>query len=111
MRIWLASYVLPPPIFVACYIWQQKRSQPVGFGVTHPLPGLARTFLFANGAALTVFSIVVMLFPAILQAIAPFTFTPLTARALAGFVMLAALLQLSMALENDWQRAGWPPSC
>jgi len=103
--LWLASYLLPPPIFVACYIWQQKRSQPVGFGVARPLPGFARTFLFANGAALTVFSIVVMLFPSSLQAIAPFAFTPLTARALAGFVALAALLQVSMALENDWQRA------
>jgi hypothetical protein len=103
--LWLASYLLPPPIFVACYIWQQKRSQPVGFDVTQPLPGFARTFLFANGAALTVFSIVVMLFPSSLQAIAPFAFTPLTARALAGFVVLAALLQVSMALENDWPRA------
>jgi hypothetical protein len=103
--IWLASYVLPPPIFVACYIWQQKRSQPVGFDVTQPLPGLERAFLFANGAVLIIFAIAVMLFPSILQAIAPFTFTPLTARAFAGYVTLVALLQISMAFENDWQRA------
>ena len=51
------------------------------------------------------FSIAVMLFPAILRAIAPFTFTPLTARAFAGFVTLVALLQISMACENDWPRA------
>ena len=103
--LWLASYVLPPPIFIACYIWQQKRSQPVGFGITRPLAGAVRAFLFVNGAALTIFSIVVMLFPSVLQSIAPFTFTPLTARALAGFIVLAALLQISMALENDWTRA------
>lgn len=100
--IWLASYVLPPPVFVACYVWQQKRSQRVGSGITAPLPKLERSFLFANGTALMIFSIVVMLFPAILQAIAPFTFTPLTARAFAGYITLVALLQISMACENDW---------
>jgi hypothetical protein len=103
--IWLASYVLPPPVFVACYVWQQKRAQAVGIGITAPLPTFDRRVLFANGAALTVTSIAVMLSPAILQTIAPFTFTPLTARALAGFISLAALLQISMAWENDWPRA------
>jgi hypothetical protein len=103
--LWLASYVLPPPIFIACYLWQQKRSQPVGFGIAKPLGGPVRMFLLANGAALTVFSIIVMFFPSVLQSIAPFAFTPLTARALAGFILLASLLQLSMAFENDWKRA------
>lgn len=103
--LWLASYVLPPPIFIGCYLWQQRRSQAIGVGITQPLPTVARAFLFSNGAALTVFAILVMLVPSILQTIAPFAFTPLTARALAGFIVLAALLQLSMAFENDWPRA------
>lgn len=104
-NIWLASYVLPPPVFVACYLWQQRRSQPVGSGITAPLPKLERGFFFANGAALMIFAVAVMLSPLILQAIAPFTFTPLTARAFAGYVTLVALLQVSMAFENDWPRA------
>jgi hypothetical protein len=103
--IWLASYVLPPPVFVACYVWQQMRSQRVGSGIVAPLPKLERSFLFANGATLMAFSTAVMLFPAILQAIAPFTFTPLTARAFAGYITLVALLQISMACENDWPRS------
>jgi hypothetical protein len=37
--IWLASYVLPPPVFVACYLWQQKQSQPVGSGGHRAVPG------------------------------------------------------------------------
>src|SRR4051812_31682249 len=45
--IWLASYVLPPPVFVACYVWQQRRAQPVGAGVTTPLESFERIFLFA----------------------------------------------------------------
>lgn len=103
--LWLASYVLPPPVFVACYIWQQKRAQSVGTGITAPLPSFERWFFLANGAALTIFSIAVMFYPVIVQTIAPFTFTPLTARALAGYVSLVALLQISMAWENDWPRA------
>ncbi len=103
--IWFTSYAVPPWVFVACYIWQQRRSQPVGSGITAPLPALERGFLFANGAALVIFAIVVMLFPAVLRAIAPFNFTPLTARAFAGYITLAALLQVSMAFENDWVRS------
>jgi hypothetical protein len=103
--VWLASYVLPPPIFLACYIWQQSRSEPVGRGITAPLLPFVRSFLFANGLALTIFSAAVMASPSILQSIAPFTFTPLTARAFAGFVVLVGLLQISMGWENDWLRA------
>jgi len=102
--VWFASYILPPPVFVACYLWQQKRSQPVGSGITAPLPTLERGFFFANGAALMILAVAVMFSPPILQAIAPFTFTPLTARAFAGYVTLVALLQVSMACENDWPR-------
>lgn len=104
-NIWLASYVLPPPVFLACYVWQQKRSHAVGTGITQPLPRLERTFFLVNGAALAVFAIAVMFAPRLLQAIAPFNFTPLTARAFAGYVTLVALLQISMAWENDWPRS------
>src|SRR5882757_10041007 len=53
--IWLASYVLPPPVLVACYLWQQRPSQSVGTGITAPLPSLERGFFFVNGAVLMVF--------------------------------------------------------
>jgi hypothetical protein len=103
--IWLASYVLPPPVFVACFVWQQRRTARIGSGgaASAPLPG--RWLLLANGALLTTFCIAVMAFPAILQAIAPIAFTPLTARAFAGYVTLVALLQISMAVENDRLRS------
>lgn len=102
--IWLASYVLPPPIFVACYVWQQRRSAPPGSAVTAPLPDWARTALLVNGSALVVFAAVVMVAPQLLIAIAPFTMTPLTARAFAGYLSLASLMQISIARENDWPR-------
>ncbi len=42
--------------------------------------------------------------PQALIAIAPWTFTPLTARALSGWLLAAGLLMLSMARENDRTR-------
>jgi len=103
--IWLASYVLPPPIFAAMYWWHQCRSRPVGADVEHPLPGALRAFLFVNGVALTAFAAVAFVVPSILQQIAPWTFTPLTTRVFSGFIVLVGLFQVGMAWENDLIRA------
>ena len=103
--IWFASYVLPPPVFAAMYWWHQSRSRPVGADVERPLPGAVRTFLMINGLALTVFVAVAFALPSLLIQIAPWTFTPLTARAFCGLVSLVSLAQICMAWENDVDRA------
>jgi hypothetical protein len=103
--IWLASYVLPPPIFAAMYWWHQNRSRPVGADVERPMPGAIRAFLAVNGLVLTAFALVTFVVPSVLQQIAPWTFTPLTVRAFCGFLTLVGLFQLSMAWENDLIRA------
>jgi hypothetical protein len=103
--IWLASYVLPPPIFAAMYWWHQSRSRPTGADLGDPMPGAIRGFLLINGLILTVFALIAFVVPAVLQSIAPWTFTPLTARAFCGFLSLAGLFQIGMAWENDLVRA------
>ena len=103
--IWLASYVLPPPIFGAMYWWHQTRSRPVGADIKRPLPGAIRAFLLANGLGLSAFAAFTFLMPSILQQIAPWNFTPLTARVFCGFLMLVGLFQLGMAWENDLIRS------
>ena len=47
--VWLASYVLPPPIFAAMYWWHQGRSRPAGSDIEHAMNGSIRTFFFVNG--------------------------------------------------------------
>lgn len=50
--LWLASYLLPPPIFVALYLWHQRRAAPVGTRIAHPLVPWSRTLFRVNGWAM-----------------------------------------------------------
>ena len=103
--VWLASYLLPPPIFVGLYGWHQRRAAPVGVGIEVPIVAWARTLFRVNGLALTGIALVGLAVPAVLGAIAPWSITPLTARALCGWLLAVGLLQVSMAWEGDWRRA------
>ncbi|MGH2352838.1 MAG: hypothetical protein ACRDJN_14615 [Chloroflexota bacterium] len=102
--VWFASYLLPPPIFAALYWWQQRRSIPVGAEVTQPLPPWFRNLCLVNGGALAVVSGLLFLFPGVLIANGPWAFTPLTTRALCGWLIAVGLLLVCMAWENDWGR-------
>jgi hypothetical protein len=106
--VWLASYVLPPPIFGALYLWHQARSSPVGSDVISALPGGVRVFLRINGLALTALGAVMFLAPSLLVRVGPWAITPLTGRTLCGWVMAVGLLQFWMSLENDWERVKLP---
>lgn len=103
--VWLASYVLPPPIFGALYWWHQRDSAPVGAAIEAPLPGWARGFLLVNGLAQAALAALFFAAPALLQQIAPWEFTPLTVRTLCGWLFGIGLLQASMSWEGDWRRA------
>lgn len=103
-NVWLASYVLPPPIFLAAYLWHQRRAEPVGRSVDAPLPAAARTFLRFNGAAVVVVALALYAGPALLLTRGPWPLTPLTLRALCSWLIGVGLLQTAMAWENDWRR-------
>ena len=94
--VWLASYLLPPPIFVGLYVWHQREV---------PIIAWARTLFRVNGLALTGVALIGLAVPTVLGAIAPWPMTPLTARALCGWLLAVGLLQVSMAWEGDWRRA------
>lgn len=102
--VWFASYLLPPPIFVALYLEHQKRSAPVGEGRTQPLAVSVCRFLGINGLLLVSLAVIFYVFPEALIAIAPWKFTPLTARTLSGWLTGVGTLQIGMAWEGDWQR-------
>ncbi|HWQ14325.1 MAG TPA: hypothetical protein VNL77_16115 [Roseiflexaceae bacterium] len=102
--VWLASYVLPPPILGALYWWHQRDSAPVGAGVEAPLPGWSRALLRANGLAQAGLAALLFAAPSLLQQVAPWNVTPLTARTLCGWLFGVGLLQAWMGWENDWRR-------
>lgn len=100
-NIWFASYLLPPPVFLACYAWQQRRAAPVGpADGTQALARWQRRVLLALGALFTAEAAIALVWPAWFTASAPWRVTPLNARALAGYFGLLGLLLLSMAREN-----------
>jgi hypothetical protein len=103
--IWFASYVLPPPIFIGLYVWHQRAAAPVGVGIRTPLLPWARTLLRVNGLLVTALAVVGYAVPGVLMAVSPWAFTPLTTRALGGWLLAVGLLQVSMAREGDWMRA------
>jgi hypothetical protein len=103
--VWFASYLLPPPIFLAAYVWHQRRaaSNPVTFD--GPIPSWLNRLLLIFGGLLTVGAVLVFLFPSLLIPIFPWQLTPLTARSLSGWFIAVGTLMLSMSRENDRTRA------
>ena len=103
-NVWFVSYLLPPPLFIAFYYWHQQRAAPIPKAGDEPLPPNLRLVLTALGALLALYAVLVFVLPAALIAIAPWQFTPLTARALSGWILATGILLLSCARENDRTR-------
>lgn len=101
-NVWLASYVLPPPIYLIGYAWHQRRATPDP--PTDPLPPRLRTVLLALGAFLTADSVLAFVTPTWFTSSFPWRLTPLTARVLAGWLLLLGTVLLSMWRENDHRR-------
>jgi hypothetical protein len=100
--VWFASYLLPPPIFITMYLYQQRRASPTPG--TSPLPKTLRLILLALGAFLTLESVVAFVFPVWFTRSFPWQLTPLTARVLCGWLIAVGTLMLSIARENDRDR-------
>ena len=103
--VWFASYLLPPPIFLAAYLWHQRRAVAYLGPVDDPIPFWLNRLLLICGGILTVGAILVFLFPSLLIPIFPWQLTPLTARSLSGWLIAVGTLMLSMSRENDRTRA------
>lgn len=104
-QIWFASYLLPPPVFLGCYLWQQRRAgQAIGGPGDTPLPRWARIALVVLGGALTFEALAGLVMPLWFSGWAPWKITPLNARALSGYTLLLGTMLLSAARENDRDR-------
>ena len=101
-KIWFASYLLPPPVFLGCYLWQQQRAGKRRFDA--PLPRGVRISLLLLGGAVTVEALVGLVHPAWFAAWAPWKISLLNARALSGYLLLLGTMALSIAHENDRDR-------
>jgi hypothetical protein len=103
--VWFASYLLPPPIFLAAYLWHQNKASSNITPSNDPIPSWLNRLLMISGGLVTVIAALVFLFPNLLIPIFPWQLTPLTARSLSGWLIAVGTLMLSMAREDDRRRA------
>ena len=103
-NVWFVSYVLPPPLFIAFYFWHQRRAAPIPKAGDEPLPENLRLLMRALGALLALFAYLAFLLPAFIVPLMPWQFTPLTLRALSGWILALGVLLISVAHENDRTR-------
>jgi hypothetical protein len=104
-NVWFLSYLLPPPILLAGYLWQERRARQAGRIVSNdPLPREARLTLLHWGALVCLLAVAIFLFPDLIAGIAPWPMTALTTRILSSLLLAAGALMLSMARENDRTR-------
>ena len=103
-NLWLASYLLPPPVYVGAYLWHQRRATPPTFD--RPLPSWLRIALLVLGGLLSVESVVGFAFPRYFVSSFPWALTPLTTRVLCGFLLAIGAILLSIARENHRDRPG-----
>ena len=104
--VWFASYLLPPPIFIAVYLWHQKQ-----FGAEVPvlaedqIPAWLRTMLLVLGIALSLIAFIAFFLPNVIIPIFPWKLTPLTARSLSGWLVAVGTLMLSIRQGNSRVRS------
>lgn len=110
--VWFASYLLPPGIFVAAYLWHQRRAGDTAALLSiapaqsdDPLPTWLYWLFIAAGVGLMLFGLVVFIFPGALIPFFPWQLTPLTARSLCGWLILLGSMLFGMARENNRTRA------
>lgn len=100
--VWFASYLLPPPILTACYLLQRPRA--VAQDTIDPLHPLARRAMTVLGTLVAGWAVIAFLWPRVLISTAPWAFTPLTTRALCGWLLALGLMLLLGALDGDRRR-------
>jgi hypothetical protein len=103
--VWFASYLLPPPIFVGAYLWQQRNVAARPAASDDPLPVWLYWLLVMCGGGLTLGAILVFIVPGLLIPMFPWQLTPLTARSLTAWLMAVGTIMLAMSRENDRTRS------
>lgn len=102
--IWFASYLLPPPIFIGAYLWHQFKSVSESTPPKDPIPWWFKVPLIIFGGGLTLFALLVFVFPSLLIPFFPWQLTPLTARTLSAWLLAVGTIMLFMCLEKSRTR-------
>ena len=104
--VWFASYLLPPPIFIAGYLWHQRRSKlQASLTSDDQIPNWLKWVLLIVGIIFVISAVIAFFFPALLIPGFPWKLTPLTSRSLSGWLALVGVLMLFIRHENKRTRS------
>jgi hypothetical protein len=101
--VWLAVYIVAP-IVQAVAIWQQARITGAEPPRQHPLPAWLKIALGAHVAIMLLVGIPLFVMPEAISPLWPWALTPLTARAVASWLVGIGVILGHALWENEWGR-------
>jgi peptidoglycan/LPS O-acetylase OafA/YrhL len=102
-RFWLVAYIAVPPL-LAYGLWRQSRAESAPEPPREPLAAALRLVLVAEALVLVGVGIALFVAPETSDDLWPWTLTPLTARAIASFLIGFGAAAAQAAWENDMGR-------
>ncbi len=104
--VWLAVYVLEPPVFSAIYR-RQLREPGADSPCPAEIPGAFRTGSVAVGLFLIATGALLFVVPSTSGTLWPWELTPLTARASGAWLAAIGLIGVMIGREGCWARVEW----
>lgn len=99
---WASLYTVAPPIVLAIWWWNRKLDPGLD-GYAGPIvPGWARVGLGLSGLLASTLGVLMLVQPQIGVDIWPWTLSPLTARVIAGWLLLSGTASLILAPDRRW---------
>jgi len=105
--LWLALYVVTPFLVPALWL-RNRRADPGPAPGELMLPATVRAVFALVGLAETLFVVAMFVQPAWAIALWPWKLTPLTARVVAGWFSLTAVIGLTIAADGRWSASRIP---
>ena len=101
---WLAVYLAIPVLLAAVFVLQERAGGRREYTVVEPLLPLTRVVLVVQAVAATVLGLGLILQPAVFDAAWPWPLPPLSARAVAAWILTIAAGSWWGLREGDWRR-------
>jgi hypothetical protein len=103
--VWFASYLLPPPIFIAAYLWHQRKAASTPPDSSDPMPAWLVQLLTICSLILFLLAIIFFFLPGLVIPVFPWKLTPLTARSFSGWMVVIGGIMFAMSRENHRTRS------
>lgn len=97
------AYIALPLAGVAVVI-NQRRAPGQDLPPTDRLPRWLRAAVRVAGAAMLILGVAMLAYPVRAGRLWPWALTPLTARAVAAWLVILAVVAVQVSLEDDWRR-------